>query len=273
MKQVVYISMLGEPSHYNIDNFKNLCNSGLEKDWVVEWFQSLAKEYGFSFISVDICRGEELPPLSAIDTVIVGGSNHDIREGFPWLERLTSWLMKYRSLGRPLLAICAGHQLISTVFEDGTLTEREGGLLVGSFAVELSELGQKHPLFEGIIKDPKFLFANSLHVLPSDSLAGKALAFIGESPAICVDHGGYWYSCQFHPESQKKTWECFFKENSNVDINLYSDEHDGKRLIENFFKISKSVADGRLAEPIVSHPVTGSTPGALPPIKTPLHNK
>ncbi|MFT5720079.1 MAG: GMP synthase (glutamine-hydrolyzing) [Motiliproteus sp.] len=259
MKQVVYISMLGEPSHYNIDSFKSLCDSGLEKDWVVEWFQSLAIEYGFSFISVDICNGGELPSVSSIDTVIVGGSNHDIRDAYPWLERLTCWLTEYRTLGRPLLAICASHQLVSTIFEDGTLTEREGGLMAGSFAVKLSELGQKHPLFEGISKDPKFLFANYLHVLPSNSLANKALASIGESSAICVDHGGYWYSCQFHPESHKKTWECFFNENSDVDMDLYCGEHSGRQLIENFFKISKNAVVEQRAKPMAVHPVVSST--------------
>lgn len=273
MKQVVYISMLGEPSHYNIDSFKSLCASGLEKDWVVDWFQSLAEKYGFNFISVDICRGEELPSLSAVDAIIVGGSNHDIRKSFPWLKRLTAWLIKYRTFGRPLLAICAGHQLISTVFEDGTLAERERGLMAGSFVVKLSKLGQKHPLFEGISKDPKFLFANSLHVIPSDSLANKALASIGESHAICVDHGEYWYSCQFHPESQKKTWECFFKENNDVDMDLYFEDHNGKRFIENFFKISKFVVDEQLTKSMACHPLASSTHGDSPSVKTPKHHE
>lgn len=244
MKKLVYISMLGEPSCYNVEDFKKLCSSGLEKDWIIEWHQPLAAEYGFKMSSVDICRGDQLPTPNAVDTVIVGGTNHDIREKFAWLTRLIDWLKEYRNLYRPLLGICGGHQLVSTVFDGGKLVERNGGRLAGTYSVNLSEIGQQHPLFKEIAQNPKFHFGNSLYVLPSDSLSKKVLASVGENPAIAVDHGGHWYSCQFHPESQKKTWECLFKGDVGVDMKLYSEDHDGQAFLKNFFKISRSFLYG-----------------------------
>lgn len=242
MKKIVFISMLGEPSLYNVDKFKDLCDSGLEKDWVAKWLQPITSDYGYQLTSFDICRGEELPLPDEVDAVIVGGTNHDVRMHTPWLERLTSWLKEYRQLGHPLLGICGGHQLISIVFGGSELTELKDGRMAGTFPIELSEAGKQHPLFEGITEPPMFNFANSLHILPSNLLAKKVLAYSKNSTAVAVDHGSNWLTCQFHPESEKKTWICYFRDDHDIDMNIYSKNHDGGRLIENFLKITNSTS-------------------------------
>lgn len=240
MKRVLYISMLGEPSHYNPDNFKSLCSSGLEKDWIKEWLQPLAEDYNFQIESIDICRGDSLPNVDNVDAVIIGGSNHDIRNQYSWLGVLTNWLKAYRKRHRPLLGICGGHQLVSTVFEGGELTERESGLMAGAFSIELSELGKQHPFFKGISDNPRFLFANYLHMTFPSAPHGRVLASVNGSPAIVVDHGDNWLSCQFHPESREQGWRCFYKDSSSVDTGAYSGGHDGVKLMANFFAISQA---------------------------------
>jgi GMP synthase (glutamine-hydrolysing) len=238
MKNLLYISMLGESSCYNVDDFKDLCLSGLERDWIVDWFRPLATEYGFSLSGIDICRGDELPPPSDIDTVIVGGTGHDVRDTFAWLTKLTLWLKDYRSFKRPLLGICGGHQLVSIIFDDGVMAARSEGRLAGTYTVARAEEAQQHPLFENMPQNPKFHFGNSFYVLPEASSPQKILASIDGNPAIAIDHGQHWYSCQFHPESQKKTWECYFDGDDGVDMERFSEDHDGQILFENFLKIS-----------------------------------
>lgn len=242
MKNIVFISMLGEAHLYDVDKFKDLCESGLEKDWIAKWLQPVSNDYGYQLTSVDICRGDKLPPPSDVDAVIVGGTSHDVREQFPWLERLTSWLREYRILRRPLLGICGGHQLISIVFGGGELEERKDGRFAGTFPIEVSELGKHHPLFDGIAESPVFHFANSLHIQPSSYLAKRVLACSKDSSAVAIDHGDHWLTCQFHPESEKNTWESYFRDDHDVDIGLYSQAHDGGRLIENFLKNASSAA-------------------------------
>ncbi len=240
MNKLLYISMLGEPSIYNVDNFKDLCSSGLERDWIIEWLHSLAAKYDFQMASIDICRGDELPPPNTVETLIVGGTSHDVRDKFEWLTNLTAWLKEYRSLDHPLLGICGAHQLVSIIFEDGEMEARDEGRLAGTYSVIISERGLLHPIFKGISQNPKFHFGNSFYVVPSKSLSTKVLASVGKDSAIAIDHGRHWYSCQFHPESEIKTWKCYFKGDDEVDLSLYSEDHDGRKFVENFLRISKS---------------------------------
>ena len=127
---------------------------------------------------------------------------------------------------------------MSTQFEDGVLDGRAGGTLAGTYAIELTDLGRQHPLFDGLSTSPRFNFANYLHVTPSDAQKAKVLARIGESSAICIDHGNHWYTTQFHPESRRSVWSCMYEQTEPEHVGNYSDDQDGAGLIRNFMKIA-----------------------------------
>jgi len=42
-RKLLFISMLGESSLYHVDDYKQICPSGLEKDWILSWHGNLAK--------------------------------------------------------------------------------------------------------------------------------------------------------------------------------------------------------------------------------------
>ena len=240
-KSLLFISMLGENELFNPDYFKSLCSSGQERDWIEAWFGPMALEMGFSFSGIDICRGDSLPALDDFDCVILGGTMHVVTENRPWLRALCEWLRQYRIANKPLLAICGGHQLVSTQFEDGVLNGRVGGTLAGTYEIELTDLGRQHPLFEGLSGSPRFNFANYLHVIPSASQQARVLARIGESSAICIDHGNHWYTTQFHPESRRCVWSCMYENTAPEHVGNYSDDQDGPSLIRNFMKIAQKI--------------------------------
>ena len=73
---------------------------------------------------VDICHGEKLPDANNVDSVILGGTLHVVTEDRKWLRDLRNWLRDYRKSKHPLLAICGGHQMLSSQFGDGELTGR-----------------------------------------------------------------------------------------------------------------------------------------------------
>lgn len=238
MKNLLFISMLGEKEHFDPDHFGSLCSSGLEKDWIVDWFGPSAQETGFILSGVDICRGDALPAVDDVDCTILGGTMHVVTEDRPWLHALHAWLGQYRNAGKPLLGICGGHQLVSTQFESGKLDGRAGGTLAGTYEIELTEFGRRHPLFDDLSNNPRFNFANYLHVVPSKEQKAKALARIGESSAICIDHGRHWYTTQFHPESRRAVWSHMYEESEPEYLENYSDDQDGAALIRNFMKIA-----------------------------------
>ena len=110
--------MLGEREHFRSEDYVSLCESGKEKDWVVDWHSAIAEEAGYKLFGVDICHGEKLPDSNNVDSVILGGTLHVVTEDRKWLHDLRNWLRDYRKSKHPLLAICGGHQMLSSQFGD-----------------------------------------------------------------------------------------------------------------------------------------------------------
>ena len=241
-RKLLFISMLGESSLYHTEDYKSLCSSGLEKDWIPDWHGGLADAYGFDMISVDIIRGDTLLPPEQICAVILGGTIHLILEDKSWLKTVVAWLRDYRELHRPLFGICGGHQMIAVnFFEGNALIKRDNGPLFGTYEVQLTETGRSAQLFDGMQAPLNFHFANSYHIIPSPQAGMHVLATMADSPAVVVDYGFHWYGFQFHPESRKECWKCYFKRDRSVNIHQYKSEHDGARLLENFLKIAHEV--------------------------------
>jgi GMP synthase-like glutamine amidotransferase len=240
--KMLYISMLGETSLYNPDDYRSLCPSGLEKDWILAWHSDLAKHYQFDMLSVDIVRGDDLPVPEGIDSVILGGTIHLVLEDKPWLRMLRLWLVEYRKLRRPLLGICGGHQLTAVNFCDGNaLKKRINGPMFGTYEIQLTAAGKDSPLFQNLTGRISFHFANSYHVISHTQVDMTILATTHDSPAVAVDYGDHWYGSQFHPESRRETWECEAKQEPRIDLRRYKIDHDGIQLLENFVNISRGV--------------------------------
>lgn len=239
MSTLLYISMIGESDVYTPEDYTELCPSGLEKDWIVAWHVATAGRHGLTLTSRDICRGDPLPEPDEPTAVILGGTIHLILEDRSWIHELTRWLFAYRETGKPLLGICGGHQLIAVAFFQWTLQQREQGLFAGTYPVQFTRAGQKHPLFKGLPPEPAFHFANSYHVLPGRQATPLILAAREESPVLAADWGARWYSTQFHPESRRETWECVFRNDPDQDTRFYKAEHSGVQLLENYLGLVK----------------------------------
>ena len=237
MKNALFISMLGEREHFRYENYVSLCSSGKEKDWVVDWHKSIAEESGYKFSGIDICFGDKLPDINNVDSVILGGTLHVVTEDRKWLHNLRNWLKDYRKSRNPLLAICGGHQMLSSQFGNGELTSRPEGTLAGTYKVKLTEKGKTHPLFSEMPESPMFHFANYLHVIPSTVQNKGVLALHDNSPAIAIDHGNNWFSSQFHPESRKQSWDIYYGSKEKNYKSKYSYDHNGGKFLSNFFNL------------------------------------
>jgi GMP synthase-like glutamine amidotransferase len=238
---LLFISMLGEPSLYKVEDYQSLCPSGLEKDWILNWHADLANRYQFDMIGADIVLGDALPSPNDIHAVILGGTIHLILEDKRWLKTVLAWLQEYRKLRRPLLGICGGHQMIAyNFFQCKQLIPRENGPMFGTFPMQLTEAGKRSDLFRGMPDQPEFHFANSYHIVTHRQADLTVLATTKDSPAIAVDYGNHWYGTQLHPESRKETWACNAKSDKRMDMSHYKTRHDGVQLIENFIRLSSN---------------------------------
>ena len=197
-KRLLYISILGEPGVFDPETCADLPDTG--DDRISTSFR--LKEWGvldkLEFVTVGLTLGEDLPNPEGIDAVIVGGSFHSVHENRDWQIKLKAWLEDWRKTGKPVLGICGGHQLMS-IMDGGTVEKRPQGVKGRSAAIEVTEEGRIHPLMDGMGDNPSFHFGNFDHVtrVPDNAVV---LARDDESPALALDHGGNWYSVQFHPE-------------------------------------------------------------------------
>jgi GMP synthase-like glutamine amidotransferase len=234
-KCLLYISMMGTPDIYDPASCGDLPDTGDDTRWVANRLREWGVLDQIDYRSVCVTAGDELPDPDGIDAVIVGGSFHSINEGQPWQKELMTWLEGWRQTGLAALGICGGHQMMC-VMSGVAVEPRSNGVKGTSAAVDLTEVGKAHPLFDGFDEQPAFHFGNYDHVTTAPEGA-VVLALDADSPALALDHGNNWLSIQFHPEVSHdlmaRVWiNTSMPENSKN----YRALPEGPRMLVNFLR-------------------------------------
>jgi len=229
---LLYIAMMGAPDVHNQADFADLPDTGDDCMWVKNRLAEWGVLDDLEFRSVTVTDGDELPPPDDIDAVIVGGSVHSINENKPWQQDVMAWLRRWRSTGRPALGICGGHQMMC-VMAGVDVEPLAAGPMDSSAPVEVTAAGQVHPLFDGFGADPWFHFGNYDHAV-AVPVGGTVLATTEGSPAVALDHGGNWYSVQFHPEAGHDVFERVWLKVAPENMKNYPPLPEAPRLLVNF---------------------------------------
>lgn len=138
--------------------------------------------------------------VETADAVMIGGAGtHSTTETYPFTEPLKAILQRVLEEGRPFFGSCWGHQFLAQQL--GAEVETDGSRAeVGTYQVELTELGQADPLLAGL--GPSFPAQLGHHdhvtgtsarmeILASTPLCGNQLLRATGKPA---------YGSQFHSE-------------------------------------------------------------------------
>jgi len=235
-RELCYLSMLCEPGSAE----RAVCGAHADGADDGAWLAARLAERGlggaFRHTTIDIARGEALPPVERYDCVVLGGTFHGVHDGRPWQQPLREWLAAHRRTGRPLLGICGGHQAMAVV-AGGEVARRVGGTALGSVPLSLTPAGAAHPLLAALPPAPRFHFGNSDHVCAVPPGAA-VLATTPDSPAVALDYPGCgWCSVQFHPEASHAIFQYWVDEGV---LGAPPDEHafrplsNGARLLANF---------------------------------------
>ena len=229
MPRLCFVSILAEPGTYDRSIYDGVDGGDNECVWVANFLSHLQE---VSVQGYGVAEGEAVPDPGDGDLFILGGSYNSVHDDFPWQRTIYHWLDDLRAAGKPLLAICGGHQMICLAA--GIAVEFvEGGVIAGTEPVSITNEGRAEPLFAGLGEAPSFHFSNYEHVTQAPTGA-RLLAHHPRSPVAALDYGEGWFSTQFHPEGTTEVFKASWQDSEPEHADNYHDTPDGLRLIENF---------------------------------------
>lgn len=229
---LLFVSMLGEPGRYDPAIFDGVDGGDDE----VAWFRSMLDQCGLleriRFTGVHVTRGDALPDAAAFDAIIIGGSFHSVHDHRPWQGDLKDWLKGPRAARQPVFGICGGHQLMSTM-DGADVTTIPDGPMASTRTVSLTEAGRRHFLFAGMNDTLVFHFGNYERVVDPPS-GYTILAADDFMPAMALDHGGNWYSVQFHPEADDEAFTASWGQEAGDFADKYVPTPSAPKMFWNF---------------------------------------
>lgn len=93
-------------------------------------FERLLDGQGFTFETFAVVDGDFPDGPNSCDGWLITGSKHGAYEELPWITPLETLIRDIYRIGRPLVGICFGHQIIAQAL-GGKVEKYEGGWAVG----------------------------------------------------------------------------------------------------------------------------------------------
>jgi GMP synthase (glutamine-hydrolysing) len=93
-------------------------------------FERLLDGQGFTFETYPVVDGDFPDGPDTCDGWLITGSKHGAYDDLPWIGPLETLIRDVYALGRPLVGICFGHQIIAQAL-GGKVEKFEGGWAVG----------------------------------------------------------------------------------------------------------------------------------------------
>lgn len=182
-----------------------------------EYFQ----DRGWETFVVDLSRGQQLPnDWNAIEAVVCLGGPMNVYEEdqHPFLKNEDVFIKEVLKRHIPFMGICLGSQLLAKAC--GARVTKSPRKEIGWFNVQLTERGQRDPIFKNIIPQPfVFQWHEDMFMIPAGA------EHLAEAPGCAHQAfrvGPNAYGFQFHFEITDKSireWsDRYFKKNPEASV-------------------------------------------------------
>jgi len=156
-----------------------------------------AHQMGFNYIETHLGKPVPAEMADQAGLIVMGGPMGVYEEAkFPFLRDEMLLIESALALGRPVLGVCLGSQLLAAVL--GAKVKRGERKELGWYEVTLSEVAAEDPLFAGV--KPSFWpfhWHGDVFPLPPQSVG---LASSKQTPCQAFRHGDNAYGLLFHLE-------------------------------------------------------------------------
>jgi GMP synthase-like glutamine amidotransferase len=233
LARIFFIEMMGVPGSFDTSVYNHLDDKEDEGAWFVKRFGHVE---AVSIQTRNVCIGETLPEITEVDGLVLAGTYNSVHDHTDWQQRLRAWIPTMRAQKIPILGICGSHQMIANI-EGSPVKKLYGGPFAGTFPVSLTAAGKSSPLFQGVVDQDCFHYANSEQVV--DVPAGaELLASSSKVPVAALDYGNHCYTTQFHPEGSELTLGPIWQHKAPQLMHNYHANDRGDRLVENFLRLA-----------------------------------
>jgi GMP synthase (glutamine-hydrolysing) len=160
------------------------------------WIRAKAgKAWPGEWAAHDVRTTAPLPGPRDADAFVITGSSSSVTERAPWMLRTEGLVRAIAAVGRPVLGICFGHQLIAQAL-GGEVAKNPQGREMGTMRVQ--RLADDR-LFAGL---PRSFDIHGTHVDAVVKLprGGEVLATTPKDPIAAFRVGEHVRGVQFHPE-------------------------------------------------------------------------
>ena len=198
---------------------------------------SLAAEHGVALEVRHTWRRDALPAAREVGGVVVLGGPMGVyeAEAHPHLAAEQELLAEACRLGRPVLGVCLGAQLLAAAL--GARVYKGPSAEVGAGTVALTEAGQRDPVLgpSGPVVPAFHWHGDTFDLPPGAALLASSAAY----PHQAFRVGGRGYGLQFHVEldaAQARAWAPVLPAGVSIaDRDRHAIEATGRAILGRFF--------------------------------------